>query len=196
MLFIYGVDELFAPAEWFPGGHLAELIDPGSSEIRTRLGKIRRSKKSNTQSALRRVIERPHSFTIEDRTFELSLGDLFRAGFIIPELMAQAIARARRTRSASPEEFAQLEEARRRAVDFVQNHMTKVFGTLGCQFNRIADQYLRIDENIFWYLTETNLRYPDRAAFKVVIYRKEPAPIYVAVSDGIRKAYRCERARG
>ena len=89
--------------------------------------------------------------------------------------------------------IARLDEAMKKMAQFDEEHFASIYGPLAYQLNEIADEYLRIDEQVIWHRIERNTKYPDRNAYRIVLGRKQQQPLELPVSDGRRKAYPCER---
>jgi hypothetical protein len=193
LLNMYGIESLFCPLDWVTKADLLNLVIPGLEVVISDDSKHDPEIEEFRALSERAVDTRPR-FSFDGQIVQVSLDDFYRGLCAVRNLIRLICEHApRRKPKVSEATLARLEEARRKVAQFDEKHLHILGGRLACQLNRIANQYLRIDEKVFWYKIESNTRYPDRAAFRIVVGRKQQVPASLPVSDGRRKAYPCER---
>ena len=191
---MYGLKSMFFPLDWMTKADLVAGIKPGL-EVQISEDSNQDPQIEQIKALYERIVEKRLEFSFDGQVVEISLDDFYRGLYTVPDLINAACSFATERKHLVPKAtLARLDEARRRVAQFEQEHLPAVFGKLGYQLNEIADQHLRIDEQVIWYKIERNEKYPDRFAFRIVVGRKRQLPVSLPVSEGRRKAYPCERA--
>jgi hypothetical protein len=139
------------------------------------------------------AIEALDRIQIGDREVTLALGDILRGFYSVSKYIDGLSWCMTYPGSFAPRAtVVRIEEARARVQAFRRDHLNDVASRLGHAISLILDNYLSFESHVLWFRLDSNERYPDRLAFRIVIGRRVQSPHYLPLHGLRRRAYRCD----
>lgn len=192
---LFGVADLVAP---FPEALKDEVVRTVEPQLVTEVSaeSTHDPLVETVRRECERIVREPVRISLDDRDVDFALADFYRGYHPVLESLRLISSLAAGRKSGVDEGVrARLSQAMTQIEQFERKHLLHVVMLLFAPLVQSVEQHLRIDEQIVWWRMEPNPAYPDRGAFRIVLGNKEPVAVSLALPEGRRTAFPCERCR-